>query len=64
MLFRLSWAVLGSSSGIETVPYCLNSDLFEACLMLTLDVFFLKMAVGSSNSFGPSGLVRHSCSSA
>ena len=64
MLFRLSWAALCSWSGIEIVPYCLHSYLFRACLILTLDVLFLEMAVGSLNSRGPSGLVRHSCGSA
>ena len=64
MLFRLSWAVLCSWSGIETVPYCLDSDLFVACLISILGVLFREMAVGSSISCGPSGLVHHSCSSA
>ena len=64
MIFRPSWAVLCSWCGIEIVPYCLDSDLLMACLILTLDVLFLEMAVGSFNSREPSGLVRHSCSSA
>ena len=38
MLFRPSWAVLCSWSGIETVPYCLGSGLSEACLILILDI--------------------------
>ena len=64
MLPRPSWAVPCSWSGIETVPYCLDSDLFSACLISNLDVLLLEMAVCSSNSCGPSDLVRHSCSSA
>ena len=64
MLFRPSWAVVCSWNGIEIVPYCLDSVLFQACLMSIPDVLLLEMAVGSSNSRGPSGLVRHSCSSA
>ena len=64
MLFRLSWAVLCSWSGMETVLYCLNSDLFVAYLISILDVLFLEVAVSSSNSRGPGCLVHHSCSSA
>ena len=64
MLPRPSWAVLCSWSGIETIPYCPDSDLFVACLFSIPDVLFLEMAVGSSNSRGPSDLVHHSCSSA
>ena len=55
MLFRPSWAVLSSWSGIETVPYCPDSDLFVTCLISILDVLLLEVAVGSSNSRGPSG---------
>ena len=57
MLFRPTWAVLRSWSVIEIVPYCLDLDLFEACLILTLDVLFLEMVVNSSDSRGPSALV-------
>ena len=64
MLFRPSWADLCSLSVIKIVPYFPDSELFGACLILTLDNLFLEMAVGSSDSRGPSGLVRHSCSSA
>ena len=64
MLFRPLWAVLCSWSGILIVSYCLDSHLFEVCLILVLDVLFLEMAVGSLKSRGPSGLVRHSRSSA
>ena len=42
MLFRLSWAVVCSWSGIETAPYCPDSDLFEECLIPILDVLFLQ----------------------
>ena len=58
MIFRPSWDVLCSWSRIETVPYCLQTDLFEAFLISILDFVFLGMAVGSSNSHGPSGLVH------
>ena len=44
--------------------YCLDLALFEACLILTLDVFFLEMVVNSSDNRGPSVLARHSCSNA
>ena len=37
---------------------------FRACLILILDILPLEMAVGSSYSHGPSGLVHHSCSNA
>ena len=43
MLFRPSWAVLCSLSGIKTVPYFFDSDIFEACLISILDVLFLEM---------------------
>ena len=62
MLFRPTWAVLCSCSVIEIVPYCLDSDLFGACLFSTLDILFLRMAVGSFDSCGPSAFVRRSCS--
>ena len=64
MLFRPTWAVLCSWSVIEIVPYCLDSDLFAACLILTLDVLVLEMVVDSSDNRGPSALARHSCSNA
>ena len=64
MLPRPLWAVRCSWCGIETVPYCLDSDLFVVCLILIPDVPLLKMVVGSLDSRGPSGLVHHSCSSA
>ena len=64
MLFRPSWAVLCYWSEIETVPYCLDSDLFVVCLISILDVLFLGKAIGSSDSRDPSGLLHHSCSSA
>ena len=38
MLCRLLWAVLCSWSGIKTVPYCLDADLFVACLISILGV--------------------------
>ena len=38
---RPSWAVLCSLSGIETVPYCLDSDVFVACLISIPDFLFL-----------------------
>ena len=60
MLYSPWWAVLCSWSGIETVPYWLDSDLFEACLISIPDVLFLGMAVSSSSSRGPSGLVHNS----
>ena len=41
-----------------------GADLFAVCLILIPDIVFLKMAVGSLDSRGPSGLVHHSCSSA
>ena len=62
MLSRPTWAVLCSWSVMEIVPYCLYSDIFEACLILTLDVPFLEMVVNSSDSRGPSVHARHSCS--
>ena len=64
MLPRPLWAVLCSSRGMETVLYCVDSDLFVARLILILDVLVLEMAVDSLGSCGPSGLVRHNCSSA
>ena len=64
MLFRPTWAVLCSLSVIEVLPYCLDVDLLEACLILTLDVFFSEMVVISSDSRGPSVLACHSCSKA
>ena len=64
MPFRTSCAVHCSWSGVEIGPYCFDSDLFEACVILILDVLFLEMAVSSLNSPGPSSLVRHSRSSA
>ena len=64
MLFRPTWAVLYSCCVIEIVPDCPDSDLFEACLILSLDVLFLAMVVDSFESRGPSGLARHSCSNA
>ena len=62
MLFRPTWAVLCSWTVNEIVPYCLDLDLVEACLSLTLDVLLLKMVVDSSDSRGPSALACHSCS--
>ena len=64
MLLRPMRAVLCSWSVIKIISYCPDSDLFEACLILTLDVLFTEMAVGSFDSCGPSDLVCHSCSSA
>ena len=64
MLFRPTWDVLCSCCVIKIVPYCLDSDFFEACLILTLDVLFLEMVVDSSDSCGQSVLARHSCSNA
>ena len=61
---RPLWAFLCTWSGIETVPYCLDSDLFAACLTLILDALVLGMAVDALDSRGLSGLVRHNCSSA
>ena len=46
------------------VPCCVDLDLFEPCLMLTLDVLFLEMVVHSSDSCGPNALAHHSCSNA
>ena len=51
-------------AGSKMVPCCLGSDLFVACLILNFDFLFLEMAVGSSNSRGPSRFTHHSCSSA
>ena len=48
MLFRPTWAALCSWSVIQIVPYCLDLDLFEASLTLTLNVLSLEMVVDSS----------------
>ena len=64
MLPRPLWAVPCSWSRIEAVPYCLDSNLFLASLILILDVLFLEMAVDSLDSREPSGLVPDNCSSA
>ena len=61
---RLLWASLCFWTGIETVPYCLDSDLFAACSTLTLDALVLEMAVDALESRGWSALVRHNFSSA
>ena len=47
---------------MEIVLYCLDLDLFEACLILTLDSLFLQMVLVSFDNHGLSVLARHSCS--
>ena len=64
MPLRPTRAVLCFWSVIQIVPYCLDSDLLEACLILTSDVFFLEMVVNPSHSRAPSVLAPHSCSNA
>ena len=57
VLFRPPWAALHSWSVIKIVLYCLDCDLFEACLILTLDSLFLEMVVDSSDNRGLSVLL-------
>ena len=64
MLFNPTWAVLCSWSVLKIVLYYLDLDLFEACLILILDVLSLPMVVDYSDTRGPNALARHSCSNA